>query len=68
MRYPTPEQRDGARSQKASDFGLTPRALKFARLYAENPDRTISDAARAAGYSDRATTLQTEDAPAACDK
>src|SRR5215470_7647863 len=54
MRYPTPEQRDGARSQKAGDFGLTPRALRFARLYAEKPDRTISNAARAAGFSDRA--------------
>jgi hypothetical protein len=54
MRYPTPEQRDGARAQKAGDFGLTPRALRFARLYAEKPDRTISDAARAAGFSDRA--------------
>jgi hypothetical protein len=55
MRYPTREQHDGARAQKATlDFGLTPRALKFARLYAEKPDRTISDAARAAGFSDRA--------------
>jgi hypothetical protein len=34
--------------------GLTPRTLRFARLYAEKPDRTISAAARAAGYSDRA--------------
>jgi hypothetical protein len=54
MRYPTPEQRDGARSQKAGDLGLTPRALKFARVYAETPRCTISHAARAAGFSDRA--------------
>jgi hypothetical protein len=54
MRYPTKEQRDGARAQKAADFGLTTRALKFARLYAETPNCTISDAARAAGFSDRA--------------
>jgi hypothetical protein len=54
MRYPTAEQREGARSQKAGDFGLTPRALRFARLYAEQPRSTISAAARAAGYSDRA--------------
>jgi hypothetical protein len=55
MRYPSEEQRQGARAQKtALDFGLTARALKFARLYAEEPDRTISDAARAAGFSDRA--------------
>lgn len=55
MRHPTKEQRDGARAQKAAlDFGLTGRALKFARLYAETPHCTISDAARAAGFSDRA--------------
>jgi hypothetical protein len=55
MRYPSEEQCQGARAQKtALDFGLTARALKFARLYAETPDCTISRAARAAGYSDRA--------------
>jgi hypothetical protein len=54
MRYPTKEQRDGARAQKAGDFGLTARALAFARAYAESPTVTASDAARAAGYSDRA--------------
>lgn len=54
MRYPTKEQRDGARAQKAGDFGLTARAVKFARVYAETPRCTISAAARAAGYSDRA--------------
>jgi hypothetical protein len=55
MRYPTKEQSDGARAQKALlDFGLTARAVKFARVYAETPDCTISAAARAAGYSDRA--------------
>jgi hypothetical protein len=54
MRHPTDEQRDGARDQKAGDFGLTTRALKFARVYAETPTVTVSDAARAAGYSDRA--------------
>jgi hypothetical protein len=55
MRHPTIEQRDGARAQKAAlDFGLTPRALKFARLYAEQPRCTISAAAREAGFSDRA--------------
>jgi hypothetical protein len=54
MRYPSEEQRDGARSQKAGDFGLTLRALKFARFYAEQPRCTISYAARAAGFSDRA--------------
>jgi hypothetical protein len=46
MRYPTKGQRDGARAQKAAiGFGLTARALKFARLYAEKPDCTISHAA-----------------------
>jgi hypothetical protein len=30
MRYPTPEQSDGARAQKTGDFGLTKRALAFA--------------------------------------
>jgi hypothetical protein len=54
MRYPTKDQRDGARAQKAADFGLTKRALAFARLYAETPGCTISGAARAAGFSDRA--------------
>ena len=54
MRHPTSEQRDGARAQKAADFGLTKRALRFARLYSERPRCTISAAARAAGYSDRA--------------
>jgi hypothetical protein len=55
MRYPTPEQKAGARAQNAAlDFGLTRRALKFARLYAEKPRCTISNAARAAGFSDRA--------------
>jgi hypothetical protein len=54
MRYPSEEQRDGARSQKAGDFGLTPRALKFARAYATTPHCSISAAARAAGFSDRA--------------
>jgi hypothetical protein len=54
MRYPTKEQRDGARAQKAGDFGLTARALAFARVFAETPDCTISHAARAAGFSDRA--------------
>src|SRR5262249_37091982 len=34
--------------------GLTRRALKFARLYAENPHWTITRAAREAGFSDRA--------------
>jgi hypothetical protein len=54
MRYPTPEQRDGARAQKAGNFGLTKRALAFARAYAESPTVTVSAAARAAGFSDRA--------------
>jgi hypothetical protein len=55
MRHPTKEQRDGARVQKTPlDFGLTARALKFARVYAETPRCTISYAARAAGFSDRA--------------
>jgi hypothetical protein len=54
MRYPTDEQRDGARAQKARHFGLSKRALKFARVYAETPRCTISGAARAAGFSDRA--------------
>jgi hypothetical protein len=53
MRYPTKEQSDGARAQKAGDFGLTKRALAFARFYAETPG-SISEAARAADYSDRA--------------
>ena len=54
MRYPTDEQREGIRAQKAGDFDLTPRALAFARLYATTPRCSISAAARAAGYSDRA--------------
>jgi hypothetical protein len=54
MRHPTKEQSEGACAQKAADFGLTARALKFARVFAETPDCTISDAARAAGFSDRA--------------
>jgi hypothetical protein len=54
MRYPTKEQRDGARAQKAGNFGLTKRALAFARAYAESPAVSVSDAARAAGFSDRA--------------
>jgi phage terminase small subunit len=53
MRYPTREQSDGTRAQKTA-FGLTRRALKFARLYAENPHWTITHAAREAGFSDRA--------------
>ena len=54
MRYPTNEQRQGALAQKAGDFGLTKRALAFARHYAETPGCTVSAAARAAGFSDRA--------------
>lgn len=54
MRYPTIDQRGGSRAQKKLDFGLTYRALHFARLYAENPRWTISHVARQAGYSDRA--------------
>lgn len=55
MHYPSKEQSDGVRAQKAAlDFGLTDRALTFARVYAESPCRTISHAARAAGFSDRA--------------
>ncbi len=55
MRYPTPDQSHGARAQKTGlDFGLTRRALKFARVYAENPHWTITRAAREAGFSDRA--------------
>lgn len=53
MRYPTPEQSDGARAQKGRLFGLTHRALRFAQLYAENT-WTITRAAREAGFSDRA--------------
>src|SRR6266516_5280110 len=53
MRYPNRDQSDGVRAQKKLDFGLTKRALKFARLYAENPHSTISHVARQAGYSDR---------------
>jgi hypothetical protein len=37
------DQSDGARAQKKLDFGLTKRALKFARLYAENPYGTSKD-------------------------
>src|SRR5262249_34686944 len=45
----------GARAQQtAVVFGLTSRAAKFARHYAENPHWTISRAAREAGYNDRA--------------
>jgi hypothetical protein len=54
MRFPTDEQREGICAQKAGDFGLTKRALKFARVYAATPHCSISAAARAAGYSDRA--------------
>jgi hypothetical protein len=53
MRYPTAEESEGARAQKRRLFGLTQRALKFAKLYAEN-DWTITRAAREAGFSDRA--------------
>src|SRR5216683_6046175 len=54
MRYPTIDQSEGARAQKtALGFGLTDRALKFARLYAENPYWTITHIAWEAGYSDR---------------
>lgn len=53
MRYPTIDQSDGARAQNKLEFGLTKRALKFARLYAENPRWTITHIARQAGYSDR---------------
>ena len=53
MRYPTTDQSAGHRAQKgALDFGLTKRALKFARLYAEN-NWTITRAAQEAGFSDR---------------
>jgi hypothetical protein len=55
MRHPTRDQSDGARAQQTRlDFGLTKRALNFARLYAENPHWTITHAAREAGFSDRA--------------
>ena len=38
MRNPSKEQSDGVRAQKAAlDFGLTERALTFARVYAESP-------------------------------
>src|SRR5262249_30415962 len=53
MRYPTKDQGNGSRAQKKLDFGLTHRALKFARLYAENPRWTISHVARQAGDRDR---------------
>jgi hypothetical protein len=53
MRYPTAEESEGARAQKRRLFGLTQRALKFAKLYAEN-NWTITRAAREAGFSDRA--------------
>ena len=46
MRCPTEEQRAGARSQKGGKFGLAPRALTFARLYAETPRCTISGGLR----------------------
>jgi hypothetical protein len=54
MRFPDEEQADGARAQKTASFGLTKRAFKFARLYAENPGWTITRVAREAGFSDRA--------------
>jgi hypothetical protein len=53
MRYATVEQSEGARAQKQRLFGLTRRALKFARIYGEN-NCTVTRAAREAGYSDRA--------------
>lgn len=54
MRFPTTDQSNGARAQKAAlDFDLANRALKFARLFAENPRWTITHIAREAGYSDR---------------
>lgn len=37
----------------AIDFGLTDRALRFAQLRAEAPWRTVTNCAKAAGYSDR---------------
>ncbi len=55
MRYPTPDQREGAAAQRsAPTFGLRPRAVEFARLYAEHPYLGGAKAATMAGYARRA--------------
>lgn len=37
----------------ADRFGLPPRALTFARLYAEHPTWSVAECARRAGYADK---------------
>lgn len=37
----------------AERFGLAPKALAFARLYAERPTWSVADCARGAGYADK---------------
>ncbi|HXQ51573.1 MAG TPA: hypothetical protein VN802_10810 [Stellaceae bacterium] len=54
MRYPTPEQRAGAAAQRSGPtFGLRPRAVEFAHLYAEHPFLGSTKAALMAGYARR---------------
>lgn len=54
MRYTTADQIDDATARRAApDFGLTPRALAFARLFAEAKLRDPTECARQAGYSRR---------------
>jgi len=54
LKYPTIDQTKGATARRtALDFGLTARALSFARLYAENPRLGATQCARQAGYASR---------------
>ena len=54
MKYPTAEQIDGAAARRiALDFGLTDRALQFARLYAAHPRLGATKCALRAGYARR---------------
>jgi len=56
VKYPTLDQSDGAAAQRqAPTFDLRPRALAFARLYAENPSLGGTHCARLAGYSARSS-------------
>jgi len=54
MGYPNADQTAGASARRAAPtFGLTPRALKFAQLYAEAKLRGATACAKQAGYARR---------------
>ncbi|MDR3424659.1 MAG: hypothetical protein P4M13_06215 [Alphaproteobacteria bacterium] len=54
MKFPTLSQTEGAAARRvAPDFGLTSRALAFAKLYAENPRLGATQCAKQAGYASR---------------